>query len=295
MINHELLSRFSASHIKLLLFFLILACCFRVEASSECKKYHPRMPCMLGKWQVSGYGLYYQNTSNIINMEVGRGLQQYNLPYAWGFELEGKRYLEQGMDVMMEWLHYKQRSTLIDNNGAIFQSRVPGQVFMQENKFDIINLELGQNIFFGKYWRVRMHGGLQHASLYTQFLTVTPAGNDLVKNNIIGPRIGMLFTYQMLNTFSAYTNIAILGFYDNASIFSSGLSAIARMRGGNVDLIEQGLGIGGNFTIGTHYIKNMTNGFLTADLAWESLIYMVVRNRVGWSGFKFGLKWTGNA
>lgn len=270
-------------HFKLFIFFLLSFCFFNTHATPS--------PTNTDTFEIEGDALYWQNTSNYVNQRVLTSTQLYNLDYDWGFRLSGRYFLPKNRDLLLEWFYYKQSQSLIDNQGAIFQSRQRGQVFTEKNGITLVNLTWGQLSHLSDAWSFRMMTGLQYGILEGQLLVANPVGQSQVKDTIIGPAFGLALDYSFLYKFRAFTKFMGIGYYNTESLRSSGASDILRERGSNANLIDQDVGMGVNYSMGLAFKSPVQQGVLTSVVQWSFFVYQAQLNRVGWTGLSFGLRW----
>jgi len=188
------------------------------------------VPCERNAWDIGIEALYVQPSAVANVTETGstdgESLNDLEPKWNWGFLIEGSYHWGTGSDVNLNWTHFTKTTTNsvdsgegeilagVDYNGSVTTS--------VDNKFDEINLEVGQTVNFGEHVDVRFHGGLQFArieqdldqtGLNSVASPVSLAGlDDAIENDSkftgAGPRVGVDGKYKFNNGFSIVSDLA---------------------------------------------------------------------------------------
>lgn len=289
-----------------------------------CNPGNVSVPCERSAWEIGGHALYlkpsYSNSLGYVGTQSSEVIPVVsyvkNAPeWHWGFEVEGAYYFNTGNDLNLNWYHLGDNTTVVDAD-AIFgfgqRSMDPDTATIVPN-WDAVNLEFGQQIDFGPFKNLRLHGGAQYARMKTNKIHTVrdPDGvqgdinNEVLQYTGFGPRIGADMSYGFVNGFGIYTNVAaaVLGgsskfnstraniFFPDAIIISASSNTV-------VPEIEAKLGV--------NYIHPLAQGLLTLDVGYMWLNYFqalplmetTATNIASDSSFSLqgpyaGLKWVG--
>lgn len=184
------------------------------------------VPCEATRWDVGVQALYLKPVYS-----AGRGYEydtngQYRNvdgKWDWGYRLEGSYHFNTGNDITMTWVHFGNDTTRNGYSGftPYSASRVPFGNY-SENKFNQVNLVLGQHTDMGASKNARFYGGLQFAKINLDSLNtystvppaLIPAGvgelryfRDVMFNGV-GPTIGVDYSYDLPQGFSVTANSA---------------------------------------------------------------------------------------
>ncbi len=229
------------------------------------------VPCEAQAWDL-GVDALYMRTEGGLNSAIA----DYRADRGWGYRLEGSYHWGTGNDFTVNWAHFKRTTA---TNATLSTTAA-------ENKFDIVNLEFGQIINVSEAVSMRFHGGLQFSQLNSNNVSLTAVTNGTSVNEAKGwgPRFGLDTTYVFGNGFAVFGNGAF-----NVQEFLATIDGA----GGT-----HGIETGHDTKLGFKYSHAMSEGDLTARLAWENTRYSAtLRNGTdyGWTGMSFGLEWVGQA
>ncbi len=283
------------------------------------------VPCEAKKWDIGARALYFKP---IYGAERGYEFSPLNSYKAvegewdWGYQLEGSFHFNSGNDISMTWMHYDISSQASNYAGATpySLSLVPFNLSL-DNRFDQVNLVLGQYTDLGLLKNARFYGGLQYANIrvdtLNQYGSIPPVlaplvlgGISLYRNtdfNGVGPVMGIDYSYDLTSGFSLTANAAgslLYGTnrYSAGFIFSpSGVvprSAYATKKA-IIPSLETKLGI--------NYAYEAMQGLINFEAGYQVLNYfdaLETRGAIGFSsastnnfglyGPYLGLKWISN-
>lgn len=287
------------------------------------------VPCVENKWDLGVQALYLKPVYsaakgyNLTN-PLTSNFQELDSKWDWGYRLEGSYHFNTGNDLSMTWIHYDVNSNHGNYTGALplpFTSITPFSTGLA-NKFDQVNLVMGQHVDFGLLKNARFYGGLQYAKIRVDqrnhFATIPAAyaamgvgAIDQFDNsdfNGAGPVVGIDYSYDLPQSFSITANTAGSILY-GSSRYSSGvvlqpnglvpISAYANKKS-IVPSLEAKLGL--------NYAYEMAQGALNIEGGYQAINYFsALENRTlfgfgnvassdfGLYGPYLGIKWVANA
>lgn len=255
-----------------------------------CKMGDVSVPCERSAWDLGVDALYMKSERDLHSIYT-----DYRADWGWGFRLEGSYHFRTGNDVDINWEHFDKTTNARLNHD--FGQGVVTTDSSLTTRFDIVNFEMAQVANFGEYFAARFHGGFEYTRLYGKGHSFGVSGHGNI--NGWGPRIGADTTYQAMNGFAVFANGAI-------SLLTSRLNSQhdwpfgdiipapgPRVARGTSDLAITHLEV----KAGGQYTRNMTQGDLTARVAWEMHDFLNAggQQNAAWNGILFGLKWVGSA
>ncbi|CDZ76053.1 Legionella pneumophila major outer membrane protein precursor [Legionella massiliensis] len=289
------------------------------------------VPCEERKWDLGVQALYLQPTyttakgyeSRFVDLRPNFNYKSTQPDWGWGYRIEGSYHFHTGNDITMTLMHYDIDS---DIGGFIGSTRfartsVPYGIH-EENKFDQVNLVLGQHVDMGEWKKARFYGGLQYAKIRvdiannyravpTALLAQGVLGFEQYRNSDVdgvGPVVGIDYSYDLVKGFSVTANTAsslLYGTtrYSEGYVFApSGLIQFhsTRSRKVVVPSLEAKLGL--------KYVHECAQGTLNIEGGFQALNYFQAfesRGQVGFGagtfnndfglyGPYFGAKWVGN-
>ena len=284
------------------------------------------VPCEAKLWDLGAQALYLQPTYSADKgyvVDPAGNLRDSRPSWGWAYRIEGSYHFHTGNDITMTLLHYD-----IDTQ---FRNFVEQTAFALapvafaanlENKFDQVNIVLGQHTDMGTWKKARFYGGLQYAKIRADERntseTIPPA---LFRSGVsslqqyrtadfwgVGPTFGTDYSYDLVYGFSVTGNTAVSLLYGTArhtSGFVLGPQGLIDFPHSNsrktvVPSLEAKLGL--------KYVYPMTNGVLNFEGGYQTLNYFnalesrrtgIINSRFNASNFGLygpylGAKWIGN-
>ncbi|MCP0914772.1 MULTISPECIES: Lpg1974 family pore-forming outer membrane protein [Legionella] len=277
------------------------------------------VPCPLAGWDIGIQALYLKPilTGERVYFPLGTSFREAENDWGWGFALEGSYHFNTGNNLNISWLHYD-----VSTDAGAFTGGTPFGVANYNlnilNRFDQVNLVMGQHVDFGLVKNAQFYGGLQYASIrndhnhaYTLPAAAIPAGVTAISEfnrsdfNGVGPVIGINYAYDVASGFSLTANTESSILYgttrvDRGLVFSPG-SVVPASRYGSrktvVPSVEAKLGLNyahtlaqGMFNLsGGYQIVNYFNALTMTSLGGDTL-----NSDFGLYGPYLGINWLGN-
>jgi hypothetical protein len=278
----------------------------------------------------SGYGYANETHSNPVDKldtTTTYNKQPYN--WGWGFKLEGSYHFSTGNDLNLNWYHFDHstngtasRYVAAFTLAGITAKEDVTSYHSSNPKWDGVNLEFGQHAHFGEWKNIRFHGGVQFASIRTNYdndlsqVTTVGATPEFVadidtstKFNGFGPRIGADYSYNWGNGFAMYANgasallVGTQSFNDTIQTGTATLTSPVYTVTGSTTAIVPEI----EAKLGATYTYAMAQGDLSLDIGWMWVNYFNAvsnGNFLGYTSTKesnfavqgpfVGLKWIGN-
>jgi hypothetical protein len=293
--------------------------------SSSCIPDNVTVPCECRKWNLGVQALYLQPlySAKGIETDLEGNFRTARLKWGWGYRLEGSYHFHTGNDISMTLIHYDNNS-----NGGHFAeftqyaaTRVPFNLSLA-NKFDQVNLILGQHVDMGTRKKLRFYGGIQYAQFRVDtknhYTTVPIALSEIAVTSLdklqntqfqgIGPVLGIDYSYNLIPCFSLTGNTAFSipygtsRFTENYVLGPDGLVAFpdSSKQKALVPSLEAKLGV--------KYIWDCIYGTLNLEGGYQVINYFNTfqpggkiefvkgksKSDFGLHGIYFGAKWLGN-
>ncbi len=181
------------------------------------------VPCEAKQWDLGVQALYLRPV-----FDASRGYQQVaasdqttqytqvDNDWNWGYQIEGSYHFNTGNDISLNWTHFGTDAAQGELFGLLIPAfGVPGNAFytaVTQNKFDQVNLEMGQLANFGSYKSMRFYGGLQYAYIQTRainYFSDTNSVYNLFDNadyRGAGPVVGIDYAYKLTSSLSVTAN-----------------------------------------------------------------------------------------
>lgn len=286
------------------------------------------VPCEATNWDVGIQGLYLKplqsiglNYVTVNNNNINyRSLEA---DWGWGYRVQGSYHYSTGSDITLNWSHYDVDGSLgrfpdgtylqLTPRGPVVLN-APNSLFL-DNKYDQVNLVLGQHTDFGLVKNARFYTGLQYAKIQVEATRVfdTLAIFDPITNggaahvgttdfNGVGPVIGIDYSYDLPHGLSLTANTAASLLYgssrlNTATSYNNGLVVTSEY--GSKKKMVPGL----EAKLGANYAYEMAQGILNLEGGYQTVNYFNVLqtgligagSNFGLYGPYFGLKWLGNA
>ncbi|KGP62332.1 membrane protein [Legionella norrlandica] len=286
------------------------------------------VPCEARAWDLGIQALYLKSV-----YDADRAYRQVQiLPdryedvhgWDWGYRLEGSYHFNTGNDVTINWTHY---SDYVSPNGligsvAVFPINFPYSVTgIYKNRFDQVNLVVGQHADFGLVKNIRFYGGLQYAKIDVDdtnyYATIFPVLGpvqlfDNTDFNGLGPVWGIDYSYDLTSAFSVTANGAASILYGTGrynlgyAAFPAGPNgAIVNSIYASKKMIVPSL----EAKLGLNYAYNMPQGVLNIEGGYQVMNYFnalhsqflqtittsLANSDYGLYGPYIGVKYLGNA
>jgi hypothetical protein len=249
--------------------------------------------CADDVWQFGGHAIYAELSPGGIEYEnLDLSL---NLPWSWGFALEGSYQYGGGDDISMNWFHYQSQMSN--------QLQEPNATIMLSPAWDQVNLEVGKTIQLRHMDKLRFHAGLNFSHLayganlsfegqlgqapinFTQWQRMDASYNGL------GLRSGFLLAHDFQNHLTLFADAAV-------SLLAGSANLATHNNFGIVDTSQMRIVPEFDARVGTQYDYHLSEGLLSAEISWLWLNYVNAFNHeakhFGLQGLYFGLKWSGD-
>ncbi|MCE3045290.1 MULTISPECIES: Lpg1974 family pore-forming outer membrane protein [Legionella] len=291
------------------------------------------VPCEAKQWDLGIQALYlqpiysasrgYRLGGTLLSNLSSTYYNDVDPDWGWGYRLEGSYHFRTGNDITATWMHYDADSKLGPYFGPFYvattQSFIPGTYRQYvDNRFDQVNVVMGQHVDFGLLKNARFYGGLQYADIqvdatnyYNLPLTVQAAtfGIRTFNNtdfNGVGPVIGIDYSYDLSPSFSITANTAGSILYgtsriNRADVYNVGLVALNDYGSKHsiVPSFEAKLGANYAYPVaqgvlniqGGYHVLNYFNAL--QDVEFQCCTRVVAYSDFGLYGPYLGLKWVG--
>jgi Legionella pneumophila major outer membrane protein precursor len=192
----------------------------------SCIPVNVTVPCVCNKWDIAAQAIYFQPTYSAgkdLETDLEGNLRTARLKWGWGYRLQGSYHFCTGNDLSMTLIHYDKTSK--SGHFAEFTpyatTRIPFNLSLA-NKFDQVNLILGQHVDMGTNQKMRFYGGIQYAKILVDtknhFTTVPIALTEIGITSLdkthntqfegVGPVLGIDVSYHLLPCLSLTGNTA---------------------------------------------------------------------------------------
>lgn len=297
------------------------------------------VPCEARHWDIGVQALYFRptytadrgyelNATNGLSLANGLpngfnyGYRKNEPEWDWGYRIEGSYHFNTGNDVTLTLIRFDNGNTRYGFRGFTdFSAATLPYDLNLSNRFDQLNILLGQHVDMSAAKKIRFYGGFQYAKIRleeTREFTVVPAAllrqraSGLAQYNKsevygFGPTLGIDYSY----------NLFLSGLSVTANGATSLLTGISRFANGYVVAPTGLVRFNDSFTrkvvvpsfeakLGLKYEHEFTNGALSLEGGYQAINYFDVfkaRGRVstqpsttnfGLYGPYFGAKWVGN-
>lgn len=260
------------------------------------------VPCERRAWDLSVFALYVQPN-------LGGDLSYYGFEanpsartithkaydqWDWGFKLEAVYHFNTGNDLTVDWYHVDTDNTYV--YPALTSNRL-------KNKWDGVNVELGQYSNITPMLNMRFHGGMTFARITSDNLNTTPAGITLSPatwNNTfsgVGPRAGIDMFRSIGNGLDLYAKSGAGVLVGPASFHDySDTGQVPNYGNRNTVVPEFDARLGGLFT------HPVANGEIVLDAGWMWSNYFQAQHKArascdanySISGPYLGINYVGN-
>ncbi|MDP1603475.1 MAG: Lpg1974 family pore-forming outer membrane protein [Legionella sp.] len=285
------------------------------------------IPCQVSQWELGVQALYlkpaYSYTLGYASTTTGIGTQKIEPDWGWGYRLLGAYHFNTGNDITLNWSHYDVDSQLGLYSGQYLQLPVGVisanyQLFLN-NKYDEINLVMGQQVNLSQVKSARFYTGLKFADLRvdgTNTYAVAPAfiavtggsARDLTSTdfNGVGPVMGVDYAFNLSPRLSITANTAGSLLYGTSRYnFSTGYAngLVVSTIYGSKRIVVPGV----EAKLGANYAYELAQGMLNVEGGYQAINYFsalqgrplttssVLNSDFGLFGPYLGVKWIGNA
>lgn len=294
------------------------------------------VPCEANRWDLGLQALYLQSAYGVnkayekVAAPASSTVTQFNEVknnWNWGYQAEGSYHFNTGNDVTIEWTHYSSDSSQFGLSGFMPTLLPFGNPFVtsgfnviNQNRFDQVNLVMGQHVDVGLVKKMRFYGGLQYSNIQanaTNFYQVAPLVPIFTSLSLfddtdfkgIGPVLGIDYSYDITNALSVTANgegsvLYGTGRYNSGYVGAPGGLVVISNYGAKkltVPTIEAKLGL--------NYAYNMAQGVMNFEGGYQVINYFnvlqtqflqnlanpLVSTNYGLYGPYFGVKYLGNA
>lgn len=264
---------------------LVFGCCNSLLAGTmgaACTPDVVTVSCKSKAWDLSIKALYlqpiydadwgYYGSTTLPN--GSRLLHDLDSDWGWGFQLVGSYHFNTGNDININWYHFDNDT--YHNIGLVSIGGTQRQEdFNIHQKWDAVNVELGQSTSFGSKKKIRFHGGAQLTRIEHDagsHAGGSPHEHSQTKFSGIGPRTGLDMTYNWGNGFGIHANTEtalLIGTskfnYDHIRILENEFESF----NGSKNAIVPEVGA----KLGAKYVFNTNSGHLILDAGYIWLNY----------------------
>lgn len=226
-------------------------------------------PCAMRQWDFDIEALYlqtlYDAKTSYLSSDTTNFKDVHNA-WGWGFRLAGSYHFSTGNNLTIDWMNYDKTTSRVDYN------------LSNTNRFDQVNVVLGQAINLSAFFTTHLYGGLQYAAIRNYQLqkdvSLPPTVNQQRNSeyNGIGPVVGFDAAYPFLPRLSlaVHSQASVLRGV-NPFILSNGVTSglVISNRSANATIIVPSI----SEKIGVQYTRQLVSGLLTADAGFQALNY----------------------
>lgn len=245
------------------------------------------VPCEAQRWDIGVQALYLKAVTNNSYARVSEHVHDtIDSDWDWGSRLEGSFHFNTGNDVTLNWTHFSDSSTPSGFIGTVSVASLTNVPFTvnYDNRFDQVNLVMGQYADFSAVKHMRFYGGLQYANIQsnqTNFYSVAVPSLQITAISLfnnsdfkgVGPTIGIDYSYDLTDALSVTANGATGILYGtsryNAGYVGSPINLVMRSAYGAkkamVPVVEAKLGL--------NYGYAMPQGVLNIEGGYQALNY----------------------
>lgn len=248
------------------------------------------VPCIANAWDLGVQALYLRSVFDadkayaidslfpIVNEEVKND-------WDWGYRLEGSYHFNTGNDITINWTHYKGDVDFAGTHGFIpaFQVVNFPYTMHNEDRFDQVNLVMGQHVDFGLVKKMRFYGGLQYANIQARssqlYAIVVPriatsvSFFDNTDFKGVGPVLGIDYSYNLTDAFSLTANGASSILYGTQRY---NIGYVANPVGGVIQSVyasKKAIVPNLEAKLGVNYAYAMSHGVLNIAGGYQALNY----------------------
>ncbi|KTD22758.1 major outer membrane protein [Legionella lansingensis] len=281
------------------------------------------VPCEVKKWDIGVQALYLEPVYGLHHgytfHPIGT-IRDIENDWDWGYRLEGSYHFNTGNDITITWLHYDNE---FDSSGYAGFTPFTGTLLIPFNishdeRFDQVNLVMGQHVDMGLLKNARFYAGLQYArvridrdhvfSIPVPFLA--PDGFTISRDtdfNGVGPVVGIDYAYDLAHGFSITANTAGSILYGSSRLNNNLIFAPSGLVPINIYASKKSIVPSLEAKLGLNYAHEFAQGVFNIEGGYQVLNYFNVLQVTGFPintlenvdfglyGPYLGVKWVGYA
>ncbi|HRD69927.1 MAG TPA: Lpg1974 family pore-forming outer membrane protein [Legionella sp.] len=280
------------------------------------------VPCEAKRWDIGLQALYLQTNysgDRSYRLATPTTFRELDNDWGWGYRAEGSYHFNTGNDVTVNWTHFSSNELVGGYSGIFLPFGITGTYsVINQNRFDQVNVVMGQHADFGLVKKMRFYAGMQYANIQTTATNYYPLVIPGVATSTsladdtdfkgIGPVVGIDYSYDLTSGLSLVANGAGSILYGNARSVSSYIvaptNAILASISGSKKAIIPSL----EAKLGLNYGYAMPQGVLNIEGGYQVINYFdvlqtrslqlttspVTGSDFGLYGPYLGLKYVGN-
>lgn len=283
------------------------------------------VPCETRQWDIGVQALYFKPTFTAdrgAELSSTHGFRKNDPEWDWGYRIEGSYHYNTGDDLTMTLIHYDNGTNRGGFRGLTnFATDLLPFNLDLSNKFDQLNILLGQHIDTSAWQKVRFYGGFQYAKIRVEerrdYTVVPPALLILRASGLaqygksevygFGPTLGIDYSYNILLSGLSLTANTATSLLAGTSRFAEGFivapTGLVRF---NDSLSHKVVVPSFEAKLGLKYEHECFQGALSVEGGYQAINYFnVFKSRgqsitnpfttnFGFYGPYFGAKWVGN-
>jgi len=258
--------------------------------------------CAMNQWDLGIQALYLKpiyDAKSAYILDTANPYKTVDNQWNWGFRLEGSYYFNTGNNISFDWTHFDATTNQLEFS------------LNNTNRFERVNLVLGQHVDFSQSKSARFYGGLQYANIRNyqlrNDLSLSSSTTNQQSNtdfNGVGPVVGIDFAYAIGSGFSITANTATAILSGSSRINTSdslSTNLVTSSSYASTKSIVSGI----EEKLGLNYQYQFTEGLLTLDGGYQALNYFnaltripsagIINSDFGLYGPYFGIRWLGHA
>lgn len=288
--------------------------------TAACQGLPLTISCEEKHWDLGVQALYLQpvvGPERTLAMGALDGASAFHNKWGWGFLLDGSYHFSTGNDLNLNWTHYD-----VSTQGGAYLGTTPlGTATFtpnRVNRFDQVNLLIGQQVTVSPKTKTHFVAGLQYAGIrsdLTGFYSITTDELDAgitaitqynqAEYNGLGPVIGADYAYSLGRGWHATVAGAFSVLYgtgrNNSEFFygPNNITGTSSYSSTHLVVPAMDLAFGLKFEVATHAgLLNVLGGYRTINY-FNSLVSVTssgtYQANFGLYGPYFGFNWLGNA
>jgi hypothetical protein len=278
------------------------------------------VPCDARQWDLGVQALYLKpvySARRAYEFAPG-GFRELEEDWDWGYRLEGSYHFGTGNDLTLTWTHFDSEP---GNSGFAGFTPFTGSLAIpftvaQDDRFDKVDLVVGQHVDMGARKDARFYAGLQYTRIridtqYNYLITIpglAPAGFVQNRNtdfNGAGPVLGVNYAYELGSGLSITANAEGTLLYGSSRYNLNFVFAPSSLVPVNQYASKKSIIAGLQTKLGLNYAHELTQGVLNIEGGYQALDYFDVLqitdvtcgclkdSDFGLYGPYVGIKWVG--